>query len=227
MGETAQAAVGRNEIRAAPEYRGVPMVAVEIAYPQVTVNRIPTSGVYINGWYQASAQRTYVHGCRSLFRAASAQYRQSLRYGYPFRPYALSEEFAVSYNANGFLSLYTDCYEYTGGAHGNTVRRADNWNLAGCCRMQLAEFFRGAGWRDIILNGIYARINAQMAQGNDVYFDSYQAAVRRYFDPCRCYLTPEGFAVFFPQYAIAPYSAGIVTFVIPYADFGGLLRYEL
>lgn len=227
MGKTEQAAVERNTIRAAPEYRGVTMVEVEIAYPQVAVNSIPAAGVYITGWYQECARRAYSHACRALFRAASERYRDSIRLGYPFNPSALTEDFTVTYNTNGFLSIFTDSYEFTGGAHGVTVRRADNWNLAGCCRMELREFFRGAGWRDIFLTGIYAQINAQIAQGSDIYFDNYQTLVRRYFDPCHFYLMPMGFAVWFPQATIAPYAAGIVVFVIPYAEFGDLLRFDL
>ncbi len=226
-GTTAQASVGKNTMRASPEYRGNTVVTVDIAYPQVAVNPIPASGVAISGWYQENARRTYAHGCCTMFRAATARWRESVRQGYPFHPSDLHADFTVTYNAGNYLSLFTDCYEYTGGAHGTTVRRAEIWNLAGCCRMRLDGFFRGAGWRDIFLNGIYAQINAQIAQGNDIFFDGYQAAVRRFFDPCRCYLTPGGFAIFFPQVSIAPHAAGILSFVVPYADFDGLLCREL
>lgn len=227
MEKKEQASVERNTIRAAPAYRGVTMVEVDIAYPQVAVDSIPAAGVYITGWYQECARRAYDYACRALFRDASARYRESIRFGYPFHASTLTEVFSVSYNANGFLSLFTDRYEFTGGAHGVTVRRAENWNLAGCCRMELREFFRGTGWREIFLTGIYAQINAQIAQGGDIYFDNYQQLVRRCFDPCRCYLMPTGFAVWFPQATIAPYAAGLVVFVIPFADFGDRLRFSL
>ena len=57
-----------------------------------------------------------------------------------------------------------------------------------------------------------------MDSGCSLFDPDWPRLLRRSFDPERFYLTPEGIAVFFPLYAIAPYAEGIPVFLIPYPE---------
>ena len=219
-----QATVIRRQLRARPQYRGVVMAEVDISYPQVITKGSP-AGAAISGFYSAAASSYYSYATGDFCSAAVKDYISGRKSNIPFRPYTANKTFEVPYNQNGFLSIYSDIYEFTGGAHGNTERQADTWSLTDGRRMELDDFFTGYAYRNIILNSIAAQIGAQISAGSGVYFDGYLKNVFRYYDEKHYHLTPNGFAMFFPLYTIAPYSSGIVTFVIPYSEFGGLLRY--
>ena len=218
------AEVYENTIRAKPELYGVGLVDVGIHYPQVAVNRNPPAGVRITGCYMARAGRYYRHTCTELYRSAAAELAEDRRRGYPFRPYAAAAGYTVPYNQNGFLSIWTDIYEYTGGAHGNTVRCADTWNLATARRMTLDAFFSGSCYRRTILSGVAAQIRAHSEKGDAGYLEDWPAGISRYLDERNFFLVPEGIGIFYPLYTIAPYSSGLPVFIIPYQDFGGMLR---
>ena len=111
------------------------------------------------------------------------------------------------------VSLYTDEYQFTGGAHGMTVRTADNWNLRTGRRFALCDLFpRHRDCRQMILR----QIITQIARDPSSYFDNYRELVVQNFDPRRFYLTQDAVMVYFGLYEIAPYSSGMPVFAIPY-----------
>jgi hypothetical protein len=134
--------------------------------------------------------------------------------------------YQVPYNQNDYLSIYTDAYEFTGGAHGNTLRSAQTWNLTTGRRMQLGDFFSNQSYQSVIFGNISAQINDQLSKGMNIYLEGWQKNIFKYFDERNFYLMPEGIAVFYPLYTIAPYVSGIVTFIIPYANFDGALLFK-
>jgi hypothetical protein len=181
----------------------------------------------ISGFYSEAASAYYAYATGSFYNTAVNEYINDRKSKIPFRIYTAMRVYEVPYNQNDFLSIFSDIYEFTGGAHGNTVRHADTWSLITGRRVQMGDFFINTTYQSIILGSIIAQINEQLTKGNNIYFDDYQKNVFKYFDERNFYLTPEGLAVFFPLYTIAPYSSGLVTFVVPYSDFVGLLKYQL
>jgi hypothetical protein len=221
-----QAAVIKRQMRARPEYRGTVMVDINISYPQVITKGSP-SGAKISGFYSESASAYYTYATGSFYNTAVNEYINDRKSKIPFRTYTTMKIHEVPYNQNDFLSIFSDIYEFTGGAHGNTVRLADTWSLISGRRVQMGDFFMNTTYQSILIGSIMAHINNQLSKGNNIYFDDYQKNVFKYYDERNFYLTPEGLAVFFPLYTIAPYSSGLVTFVVPYSDFVGLLNYQL
>jgi hypothetical protein len=53
-----------------------------------------------------------------------------------------------------------------------------------------------------------------------MYFDNYEQLVSTNFKANNFYLSREGLVIYYQQYDIAPYAAGIPTFVIPYGPGG-------
>lgn len=155
-----------------------------------------------------------------LFPEAVENYRQSVEQGYPVRPFESQLVYASTYNGKGLWSLYYDRYEYTGGAHGSTVRRSDTYDLASGRVLPLSAFFpRGYDYIKTILENILDQARTNM-ETDPVYFENYEELILKNFDPSSYYLTPYGMAFYFQQYEIAPYSTGIVVFTVPYEVLG-------
>ncbi len=104
---------------------------------------------------------------------------------------------------------------FQGGAHGNTKRESQNWNLQNGKQIPLKDLFPNNPYFMIdILKEINCQIATQLESGENDYFDNYCQLVLENFNPHNFYLTPKGITLFFNQYEIAPYSSGIPTFLI-------------
>lgn len=218
MDETVQ--VNKRERNGNPTYRGTVMVEITLAYPQVRVAGGEAAGRRISAYYARVAGRQYTEAMNRLYPDAVQAAREAAKSGYPFHPYASAMAYEVPYNSGGLLSIYYDQYTYTGGAHGNTVRRADTWRVWDGRRVPPEAFFHGEGWQQVAIGAILA----QIARHPQIYFENPQQNVPAHFDPQNMYLTPQGFVFFFPLYTIAPYATGMPSFLVPYETFGSLLR---
>lgn len=148
-----------------------------------------------------------------LFPQAVETYKDSVENGFPIRPYEAVLNYAVTYNEKGLLSTYRDNYAYTGGAHGNTVRKSDTYDLSNGAVLPLSAFFHGdSDYQRNILDEILK----QAEQDHEYYFENYAELIVQYFNPESYYLTPDGIAIYYQQYEIAPYSTGIVVFILPW-----------
>lgn len=212
-------AVTRREIRGKPQYRGVTMVEINIAYPRVLTKGSP-AGQAVSMAYDHVARRFYAYASKKMYADAVQAWKDAKKNGFPFHTYEAVMTYEVPFNHGGLLSIYYDQYTYTGGAHGMTTRHADTWRVWDAKRLPLRAFFHNPGYRTIIFRSIFSQIQ----QDPDKYFEDYQKNVFQYFDERNYYLTPQGFAFFFPLYTIAPYASGIPVFIVPYELFGDLLK---
>ena len=170
-----------------------------------------------NRRYAAKAT-VYTQHCRgTLFRQAKEQFEEDQQVGAPVRIFEAVTEFTVTLNEDCALSLYADRYEYTGGAHGNTLRTSDTWDVPACAHIPLSGLCAlPAGCRAYVIQQVVHQIEAQITDG-EYYFDDYRKNAALYFNPHSFYLMPEGLTVYYQQYEIAPYSSGIPEFLIPYS----------
>lgn len=178
----------------------------------------------LNMYYSIKTIMYEKNHIKQLYQMAIEDYELSKANSYPIRKYEVYTVFTVTYNQNCILSLYTDQYEYTGGAHGMTKRMADNWDLIKEERIELSELFPGRkDYKEYIINTIIKQIEQDIANGNNIYFENYAELVNKYFDSNNFYLTEEGVVIYFDLYDIAPYASGILTFTIPYTENGPTL----
>ncbi|HBB28743.1 MAG TPA: DUF3298/DUF4163 domain-containing protein, partial [Clostridiales bacterium] len=125
------------------------------------------------------------------------------------------------YNDNCFLSLYTDKYEYTGGAHGNTIRTSNTWELCTGQNIYLYCFFKPyTDYTHMLIQEIIAQAEENLKENPFIYFDDYKNLIIKNFNPHSFYMSPDGITIYYQQYDIAPYSTGIVEFTIPYTKIG-------
>ncbi len=186
-------------------------------YPQFAAECFPKPVAFLNTFYQGKARAFEQYCRRRLFPQAADALEAAQENNYPFRMYEAVLAYELTYNQNCAVSLYFDRYEYTGGAHGSTLRTSDSWDLRRARRITLPDLIRSPDVRAFVVAEVNRQIKEQIAAGNDVYFEDYESLTLEHFNPESFYLTPDGVAVYYQQYDIAPYSTGIPVFVIPYS----------
>lgn len=216
-----QAVITKQEIKNSFSVGPVELLSLNIFYPEIKLKRKPDVEKHIKAHYKQEADRFYRYSSGSLLSGAKAEYADSIKNGFPFRPYDAMMTYSVELNEGCILSTYYEQYTYTGGAHGNTVRRSDTWDLQTGAQIRLKDLFPdGSGYRRLILEQILPMADKHMANNPYVYFNDYRELIVKYFNPQSFYLTPKGLAVYYQLYEIAPYASGIVVFEIPYGNLG-------
>lgn len=199
------------------EYDGETVLTYKIEFPQFLSLVYSRTAQRMNTYYKENARAFERYIRKTLYPQAVDQYRYSKENGYPVMVYEAEQVFTITYISNLYVSLYTDQYTYTGGAHGSTTRTSETWNLPRGRMMPLKAFFPPRfHYRAYSINSIIREIERQNAAGDSVYFEDYKENVNATFDENSFYLTPDGIVIYFQQYDIAPYSTGIPEFIIPY-----------
>ncbi len=197
------------------DYESSPILSYSVNYPEFSAPGYRASMEKMNAYYRRKAQAflRYING--TLLKSAKADYRNSIQNGFPIHEYEAQMNFTVTYNQNCIVSLYTDQYEYTGGAHGSTVRTSETWNIKTGTQIPLQAFFPGnPHFQTELIQQIDNQISEQISAGQNNYFDNYRELVAKYFNPAQYYLTPAGLVIYYQQYDIAPYATGLPVFTI-------------
>lgn len=210
-------------------YKGSAILSYTVRYPYFSSDKYQNALDRINHYYRTWAS-TYVNTyINKLFQSAMVDYEYAVANNFPVRPYEVVTIYDVTYNRDCVLSLYFDRYEYTGGAHGMTLRSSDSWNIASSSPIRLNDLF-------LIPDDVYAFVTdaiveqidqMTMAKTEDFpYFENYEALVKEYFNPKSFYINNRGIVVYYQLYEIAPYVSGIPEFLLPYGIGGPIiLRY--
>jgi len=124
--------------------------------------------------------------------------------------------YTITYNQDNIISLYSDQYIYSGGAHGLTNRQSQNWNMQCGKEILLNEVYKNNPYFMLnILKSINGQIENEIQNGTNQYFDNYCTLVLETFKINQFYITTDNkLAIYFQQYDIAPYSSGIPVFYI-------------
>lgn len=198
-------------------YKNHMIMKYTIKYPKFVSQTYHTLAHKLNTLYRTKAVMYEKSNVMNLYQMAMVEYEYSVANHFPIHQFEAYVTFTVTYNQNCALSLYFDQYEYTGGAHGLTVRTSDTWDLKKSRRMELSDFFPNrVNAKKYVTETIISQIDEQMAEGNAMFFEKYNDLVENTLKVNNFYLTKEGLVIYFQQYDIAPYAAGILTFTIPY-----------
>lgn len=198
-------------------YKGTLVLKYKIAFPQLTKSRYRYGMRRFNEYNYNKAIELQEYCETELFKEAKELYEYNEANDYPVMVYEIILDYKVTYQNNWMVSLYTDEYMFLGGAHGNTKREAQNWNLQSGRQIILKELFPDNPYYIIdILKEINNQIAKQIEAGENQYFDNYCQLVQENFRFENFYMVPEGVTIFFNQYEIAPYSSGIPKFKINY-----------
>lgn len=178
-----------------------------IEYPQICSN----SANKFNTYNERLACEIKEKSENELYNQAVELYKYNKENGYPIMVYEVYRSFEVTYNCSNIVSLYIDEYIFSGGAHGNTIRTSQTWNLNCSAMIPIERFYPNNPY--FLLN-ILKEINKQISCNPEIYFDNTCNLVLNTFNPNSYYYTKNGVVIYFQQYDIAPYSSGIRTFEV-------------
>lgn len=197
------------------KYKGTVVLTYKITYPKIVSNTYNYSIEQFNRFNRIRALKLKLYAEKDLFLGAKEQYDYDTINGYPVMVYELILDYTTTYNDNYIISLYSDEYVFTGGAHGSTVRSSQNWNMKQGIQFGLDYLFpNGCEYLLLILKDINHQIEEQIEDGSNQYFEDYCKLVLDTFEFNQFYLTDNFITIYFQQYDIAPYSSGIPTFNI-------------
>lgn len=197
-------------------YDGNLILKYRIDYPQILDNLCSTYKFNYYNQKIALDLKNYIEN--ALFQDAKNTYEFNKSNGYPIMVYEAIYTYNITYNQNNIISLYSDQYIYSGGAHGLTTRQSQNWNMQCGKEILLNEVYKNNPYFMLnILKSINNQIENEIQNGTNQYFDNYCKLVLETFNPKQFYITSNSeLIIFYQQYDIAPYSSGIPTFSIPY-----------
>ena len=194
-------------------YKNTVVLKYKIEYPKIIGNSVGIHRFNRINFIKAVKLKQYVE--KDLFKEAKELYDFNISNGYPLMVYEIVSTFTVTLNKNPYVSLYSDEYIYSGGAHGITTRSSQNWNINLGRQFTLnALFNNNCDYVLYILKEINFQIEEQISNGSNQYFDNYCSLVLNTINLNNFYMSPGYITIFFQQYDIAPYSSGIPTFNI-------------
>ncbi len=210
METSTSAKITEKNVKNALMYDNVVVLEYDLSVPEIATTS-KAAAKRINRFYDHLLAEKQRYAEKVLFKDAVKHYMLTKYEDYPFAPYNMTMKYTVTWNQDEKLSLYYDVYEFTGGAHGNTVRYADNFSLED--GYPLPPLIPRAARKKVIRECV-RQAQEQQAAGQNYFFDNIRVNMTKYFDPEQSYLVSGGTAVFYQLYTIAPYVSGIVSFVV-------------
>ena len=209
--------IEKSELSNELKYKSTVILTYKIQYPQINSSNYELGKNVFNQYNKEKAIQLEKQITNELFKEAKELYDYNSSHGYPIMVYEILLTYSITYNKGFIISLYSDLYEFVGGAHGTTLRTSQNWDLHTGIQLPLAYFYPNNSYYIIdILKEINSQIKEQIENGSNQYFDNYCELVLETFKLDNYYLTKNALAIFFQQYDIAPYSSGIPVFYIKY-----------
>lgn len=195
------------------KYNGVSLLTYRIEYPEFSSSQYRFPLFIVNRYYRAKALELQRYCEVELFKQMLELFRTEIEFNLPIRTFEVLSTYNTTFIDVCIISLYSDRYEYTGGAHGTTVRDSQTWNLQDTEMLNLNQLFGcSLDYKDYIYNKVIEQIQKEPS----VYFEDYERLVRETFNGDSFYCRPKGIVVYYQQYDIAPYVSGIREFLIPY-----------
>lgn len=200
-------------IRDKLKFNGETLLTYKIEYPEFTSPCYKMNLRKANMFYLEKALEFQKYCETELFDEAVQLYYDSIDNGFPIHVFEAQLVYDVTYLCSCIISVYFDRYEYTGGAHGNTIRTSETWNLRSGGLIELPQLVRCLlDYKSYILSAVAAQIEKEP----EIYFENYEELIAEAFNENSFYCRRKGIVVYYQQYEIAPYSSGIREFLLPY-----------
>ena len=196
-------------------YKNHLILKYNIEYPKIVSKSYSFAIQKFNHFYQVKAIELKLYAEKDLFENAKQVFDYNEKNNFPFFNYELVSNYTITYNKDSIISLFSDVYMFTGGAHGSTERISQTWNMKSGNLIPLCTFLNhDCSSFLLLLKEILHQIDTQIADGSNFYFENYASLVIENFDFEYFYLVDNSIAIFYQQYDIAPYSSGIPVFLV-------------
>lgn len=170
--------------------------------------------------------RDYASNSRNLYAYAEESVSQNGREG--FYSYSNYQQLGIARHDNAVVSLICLSSLYSGGSHPNSVQTAYNLDITNRRILRLEDIIEEDGAQALGAL-VRAGVDAKFAviDGGNGLFEDYAATI----DSSMVYgsMTPywylndTGLVIFYNQYELGPYAAGIIKVELPYGDLDGIL----
>ncbi|MDR0671942.1 MAG: DUF3298 and DUF4163 domain-containing protein, partial [Oscillospiraceae bacterium] len=157
-----------------------------------------------------------------LQRSAQAHYEASQVGELDFTPYTLEQNFMISYNQNGLLSVVRDISVFSGGAHGDILVETETFRLTDGQVLSLDDLFSVG--RDVYRPRLVEAVCAHIEQNPDDYYGNYRDIAEENFPEETFALTEDGLALYYGTYTLAPFAGGIPRFEISYGQLADIWK---
>ena len=198
-------------------FDGQNLLHYKIEYPQFFLYKYQNKLNVINNVYKRRALALQQKVINNYFATAISFFVFSRIRQIPIRIFEISYIPTITFNENCAISLYYDEYAYTGGAHGTTFRTSDTWDIQSGCYVRMEDIVNYDNIEvGYIKHLIIDKIKETAENVESVYFSNFAENILCNFNNENFYLNMYGMVIYYQQYDIAPYAAGIPEFLIPY-----------
>lgn len=177
---------------------------------------------YYAMWYDDFIAKIRSEGLKK----AKENKAEAQKNNFPFHPHYYERAAYVTYNGNNLLSVLSEQFESTGGAHPITFWYSQTFDVASGKKLTLPDLLGGS--KEEALQKVYDTVLAQIKEKegtNEFYYnESYQEDVKKYYAEDDFVLKSDSLVIYYQLYAIAPYAAGFREFAIPYAKAESFAR---
>ena len=148
-----------------------------------------------------------------------------------FYSYSNYQQLGVARHDETVVSLISLSSIYSGGSHPNSVQTAYNLDIQNRRLLRLEDVIDGSSageLADLVRSGVDERF--AFIDGGNGLFDDYADTISISMSYGNMtpywYLNDVGLVIFYNQYELGPYAAGIIKAELPYADLEGILLEE-
>lgn len=188
------------------KYKGETILKYKIQYPQIFNKK------RFNKENFDKAISLQKEAESKIFEDAKKSYEYNKKNGYPIMVFEVYLSYEITQNDDRIVSLYYDEYRFKGGAHGNTIRTSQTWDMINERKIKLDEWFKNPNYVSKIITYINQQIKKNIENGKNIYFDNYCCLTSEYFRVENYYVKKGVLVIYYQQYDIAPYSSGIINF---------------
>lgn len=186
---------------------------------------------------QCEAQTVWVNSLLNDLETGEAHYGQELlgyarqgREDFPDYFYCYSHYVSrgIARHDQRVISLLSQTMVYSGGAHPTTVQTAHNLDMQALTTLTLEDVILPEACQSLYTL-VLDRVEGKFAAVGEVgLFEDYQSVISEALTYGNMtpywYFNDQGLVIFFNQYALAPYAAGIIKVELEYGQLEGILK---
>lgn len=191
-------------------------------WPLVRIAGNEAAEAKINEDIEKERQR-YKASAQEMAEMAKQDYEFSLTDGeMEFYPYGSGGRMTIERKDSIIISFSCLLWDYTGGAHGNYVTIGMNYDAASGERLDLTDVAEENG-QFLKVAGEYLIDLAKSDSYKERLFENDEETIEEtLFLDDKWYFSNSGITFFSDPYALGPFAAGTIRFVVPYNEIAGL-----
>ena len=136
--------------------------------------------------------------------------------------YSYDNHIEIAENNDMILSIVTEEYIYTGGAHGNLVRSSENIYMPESRTLQLKDLFSDDSYKELLER----KMNELAAANPEEYAELWEKPTIGDEEEDNFYIDDGHLVIYFQPYELSYYARGVVEFPVKLADISGYLKEE-